>query len=172
MVELKPMTKADIDQCGTIHYEAFYSRFQNALLEREPQAEQDFRNSFDFIYYFSKYIEDNDKHAYCICHDREVIGYIAALELPTFGGDSIIYIDSIAVSPKHQKHGYGRDALKQFMELFPASAVKRLLTDKKRPAFKMYESLGFIDMEMVVMEHSQLLTKMNNYLQAHKDGSE
>lgn len=171
MAELKQMSKSDIDQCGTIHYEAFYGRFQNALREKEPQAEQDFRNSFDFPCYFPKYIEDNDKHAYCICNGGEIIGYITALELPTFGGESIIYIDSIAVSPKHQRHGYGKDALKQFMELFPASAVKRLLIDKKRPAFRMYESLGFMDMEMIVMEQSQLLTKMNNYIQSHKDDS-
>lgn len=167
MIKLKQMEKSDISICGTIHYEAFFGRLQKALLEKEPQAAKDFFDSFDFGFYFSRYIDCSDKYAYCICNGGEIVGYITALELPTFGGDCIIYIDSIAVSPKHQKQKYGKAALEQFAALFPESTVFRLLTDKQRPAFKMYESLGFMDMEMVVMEKSRLLSKINRFIQPH-----
>lgn len=168
MVMLKPMEKKDIEICGEIHYCAFYGKYRDALLDKAPKAENDFRNGFDFLYYFSRYIEDSDKHALCIIGDDITVGYITALEMPTFGGDNIIYIDNIAVSPQFQKKGYGTAALKQFMEMFPGSATKRLLTDKKLPAYKMYEKLGFLDMQINVMESSNLLTKMNNMLQSHE----
>ena len=155
------MSIADIEQCGYIHYRAFHCKTGEAIAHYLSDYSDKFRKCFDFKRYFSRFIEDYDKYAFCIIRDKQIVGYITALEIPSFFDYNTIYIDSIAVSPKFQKQGYGKEALKKFMDFFPETTTKKLQTTKDVPAYKMYQQLGFIDMELQVMETSQILVKLH-----------
>jgi ribosomal protein S18 acetylase RimI-like enzyme len=142
------MEKADISRCWEIHSGAFAYQAEN---------NDGSRRCFDFEGYFSRFIDDHDKYAFCIIADGQTVGYLTALEIPSFDVRLTIYIDSLAVAPAYQKRGYGSDALKQFFELFPKETAFRLQTMKDKPAYKMYEKIGFMDVGMQVMEHSEMI---------------
>ena len=167
MTELHKMNIADIEQCGDIHYRAFHNRMDEVLAKCLPDYSSKFIDCFDFKRYFSRFIEDYDKYAFCIICDNQLVGYITALEFPNFFDEKIVYIDSIAVAPEFQKKGYGKEALKQFKDLFPETTIK-LQTTKDRPAYKMYQQLGFIDVELQIMETSPVLEKIHKETQLLK----
>ena len=161
MIELRKMTKEDVIKCGNIHYSAFYEKTNNRIInilgDEAKKLDDKIKNGLKFDFYFSQFIDDIDKYAYCIISDNQIVGYITALEIPSLSGVNTIYIDSIAVSGEFQKLGYGSEALKKFIAMFSNDAVKRLITDKNIPAYKMYDKIGFGDMDMQVMESSPLI---------------
>lgn len=155
------MRITDIKHCSDIHYRAFHCKNDKAIVKYIPDFSDKFKECFDFNHYYSRFIEDYDKYAYCIICNNQIVGYLTALEIPSFYDGNAIYIDSIAVAPEFQKQGYGKEALKLFMDFFPETTTKMLQTTKDRPAYKMYQQLGFIDMEVQVMETSQILVKLH-----------
>lgn len=48
------------------------------------------------------------------------------------------------------------------MNMFPETTTKKLQTTKDRPAYRMYKQLGFIDIELQVMETNSILAKLHN----------
>ena len=54
------------------------------------------------------------------------------------------------------------------MDMFSETAMMKLQTTKDRPAYKMYQELGFIDMEVQVMETNSMLAKLYKENQALK----
>ena len=167
MAKLRKMEMSEIELCGELHFQAFYDDTIKELVEYSTDLPKNLRIEFDFESYFSRFINETDKYAFCIIVNKKIVGYITALEIPSITGENTIYIDSIAIEPSMQKRGYGSKALKQFMNMFSKSATKRLLTTKSRPAYKMYQKLGFIDMEMQVMECSLLNNKIIALEQEH-----
>ena len=168
MIELQKMDIVNIKQCGDIHLRAFRFETSDDYAEHSTELSDSLRKCYDFTHYFSRFIEDYDKYAFCIISDEQIVGYITALEIPSLVDDNAIYIDSIAVAPEFQKKGYGKEALTQFMNMFPETTTKKLQTTKDRPAYKMYKQLGFIDMELQVMETNSILAKLYNENQALK----
>lgn len=160
MIELRKMNIGDIKQCGDIHFRAFNQKTDENSDKNSPVFSDHIRKRYDFKHYFSRFIDDYDKYAFCIICDEQIVGYITALEIPSFEENNTIYIDSIAVAPEFQNQGYGTEALKQFMDMFPETALKKLQTTKDRPAYKMYQELGFIDMEVQVMETNSIIAKI------------
>ncbi len=147
MTSIREMTEDDIDICTAIYKRAFHHEGQLAEV-------------FDCRGYFMRFISESDKYAYCILNDSEVVGLIAALQIPDMLAPYTLYIDNLAVDPAQQKHGFGREALEQFMALFPKEINIKLITEKSRPAYGMYEKMGFLDMEVCVMERSLLTDKI------------
>ena len=135
------MTNEDIETCGNIEFTA-YGHID------------EIRSIMKYEQYFLCFICDADKYAYCILKDNIIIGYVTALKMPSICVDYSLYIDNIAVSPLYPKKGYGSNALKQFINMFPKNIVKRLQTELDRPAYEMYKKMGFSDVEMVIMEKS------------------
>ena len=152
MTELRKMEKTDIPVCGEIFYAAFFGAVDRLL----PETSEEYRRTFNYERYFSRFIEDKDKYAFCIIGNGQTVGFIAALEIPSVNDAYTLYIDNFAVAPEYQQHGYGSEAMRQFLDMFPKSTTKRLQTSKNRPAYKMYEKLGFMDVDMRVMEFSDL----------------
>lgn len=158
MTELRKMEKTDIPVCGEIFYAAFFGAVDRLL----PETSEEYRITFNYERYFSRFIEDKDKYAFCIIGNGQTVGFIAALEIPSVNDAYTLYIDNFAVAPEYQQHGYGSEAMRQFLDMFPKSTTKRLQTTKDRPAYKMYEKLGFADVDMRVMESSAIMERLIN----------
>ena len=148
IITIRDMKHEDIEACNDIYFRAFSTI---SVLKDFTKASR----------YFSSFIEDKDKYAVCFMKDDEIIGFLAALQIPDMFYEYSVYIDNIAVDPKHQNKGYGSVAIKLFLDCFPHQTKKKLLTDINRPAYKMYLKLGFIDsykeMDCCVMESSPII---------------
>lgn len=156
MSTIRKMTKEDIEFCGELHIKAFYGRIDKFLEENHSDVAVKMREAYRFSDYFSSFIDDTDKYAYCFIYEDKVVGYLTALEIPAIMGDKPIFIDSLAVDPEYQQKGIGTSCLKEFIGMFPESCSKRLLTEKKRPAYEFYKKIGFQDIDLRVMESSQI----------------
>ena len=137
------MCNDDIEICANIFHRAF-------------DHTQIFRDLCDCGKYFTGFIGNSERYAYCILNDNEVIGFITALNIPNYIYSYTVFIDCVAVDTDFQRRGYGSEALDRFLNLFSEDVNKMLVTEKKRPAYKMYEKSGFIEMESCIMENSSL----------------
>lgn len=115
ITELRKMEKTDIEICGKIHYDSFYGEYHVPLVDLDPEISRQFLDGFDFDFYFSRFIEDADKYAFCVLDGETIIGYITALEIPTFNGNCAVYIDSFAIASSAQRKGHGTAAMNQFL---------------------------------------------------------
>ena len=147
-ITIRVMKHEDIEVCNDIYFRAFSTI---SVLKGATNA----------LRYFSAFIEDKDKYAVCFIKDNEIIGFLLALQMPDMFYEYSVYIDNIAIDPNHQNKGYGSTAIKLFLDSFPRKTKIRLLTDINRPAYKMYQKLGFIDsykeMDCCVMESSPII---------------
>ena len=84
MIELRKMNIVDIEQCGDIHFRAFNCKSNENTVENPTESSDSLRKCYDFMHYFSRFIEDYDKYAFCIICDEQIVGYITALEIPAF----------------------------------------------------------------------------------------
>ena len=173
---IREMTKDDIKLCGPIHISAFYGKIDKYLDENHKDVAEKMRGLYRFSDYFSRFIDDADKYAYCFVYENKVVGYLTALEIPSLMDGDTIFIDSIAVSQDYQQKGIGTKCLNEFISKFPENCTKRLLTEEKRPAYKFYKQNGFQDIDLRVMECSQIadmiveLEKKNKELQLEIEG--
>ena len=106
--------------------------------------------------YFRHYIEDADKYAYSIMANDKMVGYITALILPDTESENNVFIDDFRVQKDEQKKGYGTAAMNAFLALFPDDQKFSLRTEKKLPAYHMYQKLGFHADHSVNMTRSVL----------------
>ena len=139
MTMIREMTKDDIELCGSIHISAFYGKIDKYLDENHKDVAEKMRGLYRFSDYFSRFIDDADKYAYCFVCENKVVGYLTALEIPSLMDGDNIFIDSIAVSQDYQQKGIGTKCLNEFISKFPENCTKRLLTEEKRPAYKFYK---------------------------------
>ncbi|MGN0634056.1 MAG: GNAT family N-acetyltransferase [Oscillospiraceae bacterium] len=153
MEELVLMTKDDIETCRKIYFDAFgYSA--NGVCSILSEI-------YSFEEYFFQCIDDNDKYAYCIKNNLETVGFITAWNQPSILDESITYIDIVAVAPLYQKQGFGTRMMSLFIEHVGKDRMFSLQTNRKKPAYKMYKKLGFIDDEnTVTMVKSQAIDQL------------
>lgn len=176
MTMIREMTKDDIQLCGDIHISAFYGRIDKYLEDNYSDIAVKMREAYRFSDYFSSFIDDNGKYAYCFVYENKVVGYLTALEIPSLMDGSTVFIDSIAVAQDYQQKGVGTKCLNEFISMFPENCTKRLLTEKNRPAYEFYKQNGFHDIDLRVMECSQIsdliveLEKKNKELQLEIEG--
>ena len=156
MSTIRKMTKEDIELCGAIHISAFYGKIDKYLEDNHKDVADKMRGLYRFSDYFSRFIDDADKYAYCFMYEDKVVGYLTAIEIPSLMDGNTIFIDSLAVSQDYQQKGIGTSCLNEFIAMFPENCTKRLLTEKKRPAYEFYKKIGFQDIDLRVMESSQI----------------
>ncbi|EGC02910.1 GNAT family N-acetyltransferase [Ruminococcus albus] len=141
-VILREMTKYDIEKCTQIGFSAFGT---SAVMQ----------SLYHYESYFKGFIESRERYAFCIETNGKTAGFMTVQEIPSLMGGITIYIDDIAVEKKCQRKGIGTAAIKQLFAMFPDENVNFMLkTMPDIPAYKLYDRLGFMDMNMSVMEKS------------------
>ena len=167
MKELVKMTIEDIDMCTDIYVKAF-----------EKTAE--YRSICDFGHYFSSFINGDDKYAYVLKSDNEIVGLLTAFQIPSFVDSFSVHIDSVAVSPEYQRQGNGRTMLKSFIELISEGSGITINAYKDKPSYKLYVDIGFYDIKDIshlmyspelarLVKKYEMLTKESEELKAEID---
>ena len=142
-ITIRDMLHEDIEICSDIYFKAIPDL---AVIKERLNTTR----------YFSGFIENKDRYAICFLKGDAIIGFLTGFKIPYLYYEYTVYIDNITVDPNHQKKGYGSTAFKMFLDSLPRQTNKRLITEKSRPAYRMYDKLGFMDMECSLMESSPL----------------
>ena len=155
MVELKEMTKEEIDVCSRIH-SAVYQHDEDAACRVKST---DYGMTYDYESYFNKFLSSEDRFVLCIIVENRIVGFLSVVKIPSLQGGYSIYIDTMVVDPKYQRKGYGTEAIKLLQQRFDDIWLN---TKQDIPANGMYEKTGFIDLNTSMMTY----TRENEILKA------
>jgi len=113
--------------------------------------------------FFFDNINIGDKYCFITTLNGEAIGFLAwdPRNLPEYAiiGDNCII-------PKHKGKGYGRLQLQEAVNRITCNDVKRIFVSTNNdliPAQKMYESVGFVRLEISTLESWQLSQNADIY---------
>jgi len=130
---IRNMKYSDLAQCGMIYAKAFPMEHWGIDWTAENAAEylQDYFEQKKFLGYV---YEENDK----------ILGFIFAL-CKISGSKEEIYINEMAVLPKRQGQGIGRQLLNAVKDYSKEKGLAGIVlyTSKYAPAAKFYEKNGF-----------------------------
>lgn len=84
--------------------------------------------------------------------ENEVLGFILACKCPTYGGAYCLYIDTFVVGKDAQGLGIGKMLFAKIKENMFMDRIfsMKLMTQRERPAYKIYKHLGFKEIEEYV----------------------
>ena len=148
MVELILLKEEYIERCIEIERDnGTKDDDEESFSQKGKDLLRDIRNlrREGLVTYFRAFLNHPERKAYCILADGEIVGYITTYQYPDKESEFCVHIDEIKVSPQHQKKGYGTAALQSLFALYDEGQKMSLLTQKKLPAYKMYQKLGFYD---------------------------
>lgn len=159
MTEFSKIGKDDIKQCIDIYFAAFDNILygesgNNDLKDLTP------KRSSSLEQYFLDCIDRDGRYAYCVKDDGDIVGIIVAWDRLSPEPGEIIYVDTIAVAPRHQRKGYGTALINEFIRTVSGEKLLILNTKKNLPAYELYKKLGFYETEFVTMQKSPLLDKL------------
>ena len=100
--------------------------------------------------------------------DDVIVGFITAWDIPCISENKAIHIDTIAVDPEFQKKGYGTKLIEYFISTVSKENLVTLDTKKSIPAFSLYKKLGFIETEIISMQKSPLLDRLQAEIEEYK----
>ena len=86
---------------------------------------------------------ENSLHIIGAYLNEELIGVIRVVG----DGSSIIYIQDILVSPKHQRKGIGRKLFEKIMDKYQKVYQKVLITDNTEKTKAFYQRMGFSEVD-------------------------
>lgn len=147
-VDLKLMKKMDINRCAEIHKSVYGGDFKDQTCDGNK-----FSLKMNYVWYFERFIVDEDKYAFCILKGESVVGYIVGLLIPSMSGGYNFYLDSMVIDSQYQKNGYGSEAINLLQNMIPNVEIIWLCTQPNIPAYKMYEKQGFFDTNMHMLIH-------------------
>lgn len=130
---IREMKYEDLKQCGEIYAEAF--PIEHWGIDWTPDNARE---------YLTDFFEQKRFVGYVYEEDQNVIGCIFALTKIS-GSKKEIYINEMAVLPKRQGQGIGKQLLKAVLEYSKKMGLAGvvLYTSEYAPAFKFYENNGF-----------------------------
>lgn len=159
MIQFSKIGKDDIKQCIDIYFAAFDNILYGSSINDILHDFQSRRTSF-LEQYFLECIDREDRYAFCIKDGADIVGIIIAWDRPSPEPGEIIYVDTIAVAPEHQRKGYGTALINEFIRTVSGEKLLILNTKKNIPAYELYKKLGFYETEFVTMQKSPLLDKL------------
>ena len=147
MTELIPMKKKHIKRCVEIEAESRQESDLQAESKKVAKILKQLRKAVTEAreVYFASFFDHPDRRAYCIQHDGETVGYITIVHMPDKESAFYVYVDEIRVASAYQGKGIGTEAMKLLFEQYDEGQNVSLLTQKKLPAYHMYQKLGFRD---------------------------
>lgn len=91
-------------------------------------------------------------HSFVARRENEILGFILACKCPTYGGAYYLYIDTFVVGKDAQGLGIGKMLLAKVRENLFANRIFsiKLMTQREKPAYKIYKHLGFEEIEEYV----------------------
>lgn len=110
----------------------------------------------------------NKPIAYAIYANESMIGFVFAIYQPIDPNDpddleDVYYLARIMIDEKYQGRGYGKEALKKFIELLktypygPAKAVVLSCNPENKQAYSLFLSSGFKEMGIIDEDGDNLL---------------
>ena len=122
-ISLRRATAKDVNNILELEKNLDGTKIYSALIDRK-ELEEEIRNTVFYV----------------IENDGEIAGD-TAYEMK---GENHVYIDGLVVSPKFQRQGIARQAMKMILEELKNIKVIDLVTHpENEKAIKLYESLGF-----------------------------
>lgn len=172
MIELAEMKKEDIARCAEIYFTAFgydktFAKLDDIAAD-DPELAGVFKKSYNFEPYFEKCVEQEGKYALCLKDNSETVGFITAWDIPCPDSGDAIHIDTIAVAPECQRKGYGTKIIEMFIQTISKEKLVVLDTKKDKPAFALYKKLGFVETEVISMQKSPLLDRLEAEIKEQK----
>lgn len=125
-------------------------------LEQVSQLAREELNNTPWVYHantadsFNDFVEGG--YSFVAKRENEVLGFILAYKCPTYGGSYYLYIDTFVVGKATQGLGIGKmlfEKIKENMLMNRIFSIK-LMTQRERPAYKIYKHMGFEEIEEYV----------------------
>jgi len=102
-------------------------------------------------------------HMFCLCHDKEIVGYMSLSK----EGDNTYELHNLAVLPEYRHNGLGKELLdhaKETVKNLGGNTIKIGIIEESTILKKWYETNGFIHTGTKKFDH---LPFTSGYLECH-----
>jgi aminoglycoside 6'-N-acetyltransferase I len=141
MIEVKSITKDDIEKCANLICSAYGGPPWNYQWQPETA-----------IKYLTELYESSRFQGFCIYEQGNVVAALFA-HIKTWWIDELLMIDELFVSPNKQGRGYGQalmNSAKEFCDNNNIGSIT-LITNKYMPAVRFYEKNHFLQAEQYTL---------------------
>ncbi len=137
-MKIRKATEKDFEKFYEIYKEG-KKHFEKISQEKFPTSKRDEKRKF------LKTLENKEKFVFLIESEKNIIGYLEACiwknkKIPTS------YIEDMVIKKEYRKKGFGKKAIKWFIDKSKKEGVKRIglgTRAENLPAIELYKKLGF-----------------------------